>query len=73
MGQDKNEALWALLSDTPEEAFQQGAARDLLARRNPKLGNLFLSPRALYYLQILYGMLLFRRRGQAVKVAILTA
>lgn len=43
------------------DAFLGGEAAQLLARRNPNLGNLLGSERAVPYIQILYRLLLFRR------------
>lgn len=43
------------------EAFAQGAASALVARRNSHLGSLILAERAAFYVQILYRLLLFRR------------
>ena len=51
-------SLW---SEQWEPAFDQGAAADLVRRRNPALGHLLNSERAGYYIQILYRLLQFRR------------
>lgn len=43
------------------EAYELGATANLLQERNPALGNLLMAERAIYYVQILYRLLLFRR------------
>lgn len=50
-----------LFGDQAEAAFERGAAAHLVAARNPHLGHLLLAERALFYVNILYRMLLFRR------------
>ena len=47
--------------DQWEPAFDQGAAAELVRRRNPALGHLLNSERACFYIQILYRLLLFRQ------------
>lgn len=50
-----------LFGENRLDAFLEGEAVQLLARRNPNLGALLGSERAVYYVQILYRLLLFRR------------
>lgn len=50
-----------LLSEKPISAFESGWAKYLLHKRNEAVANLLSSDRALFYLQITYRILLFRR------------
>lgn len=50
-----------LFSQDSRSAFDQGAAAQLVARRNSHLGNLLDAERGVYYVQILYALLRFRR------------
>ena len=50
-----------LLAETPLDAFDAGEAAALVTRRNRHVGNLVSAERAVWYTQILYRMLLFRR------------
>lgn len=50
--------------DDPVASFESGAAAQLVRRRNRHLGNLFLADRAVFYVQILYRLLLFRREHE---------
>jgi hypothetical protein len=54
----------SLLSENAIDAFKSGYCRYLLNSRNPNLGNLTGSDRALYYCHITYRMLLFRREHE---------
>ena len=50
------------IHDAPPAANpEEGQATRLLEARNPNVGNLLLAERAVFYLQILYRILLFRR------------
>ena len=51
----------SLFGDDPLAAFETGAAADLVRSRKRSLGNLLSSERAIFYVQLLYRMLLFRR------------
>ena len=42
-------------------AYEQGVAAQLVTRRNGQLGNLLNAERGVFYVQILYGLLRFRR------------
>ena len=42
-------------------AYEEGAAAQLVTRRNGQLGNLLNAERGVFYVQILYGLLRFRR------------
>ena len=53
-----------LLSENAIDAFNSGYCKYLLNSRNPNLGNLTSSDRALYYCHIAYRMLLFRREHE---------
>lgn len=55
---DLTSSLWG---DQWERVFSQGAAVELVRRRNPALGSLLTSERSGFYIQILYRLLLFRR------------
>ncbi len=50
-----------LFSDSPQEAYDNGLSKFLITNRNTNLGSLLNSERAVFYTQILYRMLLFRR------------
>ncbi len=54
-------STFSLWGDQWEAAFAQGAAVELVRRRNPAIGHLLNSERASFYIQILYRLLLFRR------------
>jgi hypothetical protein len=58
---EARDALGQLFSDEAIQGFDQGAARHLISSRNKNLGNLLLSERNVYYLQLVYRMLCFRR------------
>jgi len=53
--------LRQLFSADSTSAYEQGAAAELVRRRNGQLGNLLNAERGVFYVQILYGMLRFRR------------
>jgi hypothetical protein len=55
-----NQAISALFGDDPLTAFDQGHAQFLTRNRHKQIGQLLLSKRALFYLNILYRMRLFR-------------
>lgn len=50
-----------LFSADPLPAYESGAVTELVGRRNPAVGNLLSSDRALIYTQIVYRMMLMRR------------
>ncbi|HBM17354.1 MAG TPA: hypothetical protein DD381_13585 [Lentisphaeria bacterium] len=50
-----------LFSENYIEAFDEGVSSFLVKNRNKNLGAMFASDRALFYIQILYGMLCLRR------------
>lgn len=50
-----------LFSAESATAYAQGAAAQLVTRRNGQLGNLLNVERGVFYVQILYGLLRFRR------------
>lgn len=50
-----------LFSEEFLQAFEDGEAAALVTRRNRYVGNLLTAERAVYYVQILYRMVLFRR------------
>ena len=50
-----------MLSETPLDAFEAGEGAALVTHRNRHVGNLLSAERAVWYTQILYRMLLFRR------------
>jgi len=50
-----------LFTDAYLEAFAAGEAASLVTHRNPHLGSLLMADRGVFYAQILYRMLLFRR------------
>src|SRR5688500_1237864 len=50
-----------LFGENRLDAFLEGEAVPVLGRRTPTLGALLGSERAVYYVQILYRLLLFRR------------
>ena len=56
-----DDALVQLFEDQPLRAYEEGAAADLLLRRNRNLGNILLAERAVFYVNILYRLLMFRR------------
>lgn len=51
----------SMFPDDPLVDFHNGCTSRLIANRNAAVGNLLSSERALFYLQIVYRMLLFRR------------
>jgi len=53
-----------IFTSDPRQAFELGAGTALISTRNPQLGHLLLAERNLYYLQILYALLLFRREQE---------
>ncbi len=53
-----------LLGGEAITAFGQGAARQLVTSRNRQLGALLISERAIFYTQILYRLLLFKREHE---------
>jgi len=59
-GKDSSE----LFGSAPLDAFERGAAARLLLNRNRQLGALLVSERSVYYIQILYRMLLFKREHE---------
>ncbi|MBN1981191.1 MAG: hypothetical protein JW795_06645 [Chitinivibrionales bacterium] len=61
---NKQEQARALLSEKSVDAFEKGFARTLIVSRNQSLGNLIGAERAVFYLQIVYRMLLFRREHE---------
>ena len=62
--EEKHAQSRELLSERAAEAFDRGYCRHLISARNPNLGNLIGSERALYYCQIIYRMLLLRRKHE---------
>lgn len=50
-----------LFSADSTTAYEHGAAAELVRRRNGQLGNLLNTERGVFYVQILYGMLRYRR------------
>jgi hypothetical protein len=54
----------ALFGSAPLDAFERGAAARLLLSRNRQLGALLVAERSVYYVQILYRMLLFKREHE---------
>lgn len=54
----------ALLGPEASAAFDQGAGHHLVASRNRQLGALLVSERGIFYVQILYRMLLFKREHE---------
>ena len=53
-----------LFGSDPLAAFEQGTAARLLLNRNRQLGALLVAERSVYYIQILYRMLLFKREHE---------
>ena len=53
-----------LFGSAPINAFNRGAAARLLLNRNRHLGALLVAERSVYYVQILYRMLLFKREHE---------
>jgi len=53
-----------LLSEGASDAFATGAASNLVTHRNQQIGNLLTAERAVFYVQILYRMLMFRRNHE---------
>ncbi len=53
-----------LFGADPLAAFERGAAARLLLNRNRQLGALLVAERSVYYVQILYRMLLFKREHE---------
>ncbi len=53
-----------LFGSAPVQAFDRGAAARLLLNRNRQLGALLVADRSVYYVQILYRMLLFKREHE---------
>ncbi|MBU4151334.1 MAG: DUF2397 family protein [Proteobacteria bacterium] len=53
-----------LLGAEAQSAFEQGAGRHLITSRNRQLGSLLSSERGIYYTQILYRMLMFKREHE---------
>lgn len=53
-----------LFGSDPLDAFERGAAAGLLVNRNRQLGALLVAERSVYYVQILYRMLLFKREHE---------
>ena len=53
-----------LFAEETLEAFEAGKATQLITRRNRQLGHLFLADRGVFYAQILYRLLLFRREHE---------
>lgn len=53
-----------LFGEDPLAAFERGAAALLLKNRNRQLGALLVAERSVYYVQILYRMLLFKREHE---------
>lgn len=53
-----------LFGADPLTAFEQGAAARLLLNRNRQLGSSLVAERSVYYVQILYRMLLFKREHE---------
>lgn len=64
MPDQTRQEIATLLGPDPSAAFDQGAARQLVASRNRQLGALLISERAIFYTQILYRMLLFKREHE---------
>ncbi len=62
--QEKQTQARALLSENAVTAFDEGFCVHLQSGRNPNLGNLLGSERALFYMHIAYRMLLFRREHE---------
>ena len=58
---DQPHDIQNLFSNDGLAYFQQHGSATLLTRRNANVGSLLLSERALFYLNILYRMLLFKR------------
>lgn len=56
--------LEGLFSEDALDSFAVGAARFLVQARNRHLGNLLVSERSVFYLQIAYRMLCFRREHE---------
>jgi hypothetical protein len=56
--------LRQLFSADSAAAFADGQAAQLVTNRNAQLGNLLATERGIYYVQLLYGMLRFRRRHE---------
>ncbi len=53
-----------IFSQGSVEAFDRGEAAQLVVRRNRNLGSLLNSERAVYYVQLLYRVLLYRREHE---------
>ena len=64
VSEEKHPQSRVLLSEYAVDAFDKGYSRHLLTERNPNLGNLIGSERALFYCHIVYRMLLFRREHE---------
>ena len=57
-------ALEKLFTENYLDAFQEGDAVQLVLRRNRNLGFLFTAERGIFYIQILYRLLCFRREHE---------
>lgn len=64
MTDSARQEIAALLGPEAEAAFDQGAAQHLIASRNRQLGALLVSERGVFYIQILYRMLIFKREHE---------
>ncbi len=53
-----------LFTTDSDAAFEHGASASLVEHRKRSMGNLLTADRAVYYVQLLYGMLRFRRRHE---------
>ncbi len=62
--QSDKEQIAALFGPDPLEAFYQGMSGHLVGHRNRQLGSLLISERNVFYIQILYRMLLFKREHE---------
>lgn len=61
MNTDTLQKATALFGSSALSLFEKGAVESLLVNRNQHLGSLLRAERALFYLNILYRMLLFKR------------
>ena len=61
MERDNLSEISGLLGSEPLSFFEQGCVSALFNGRNRYLGSLFTAERAVFYLNILYRMLLFKR------------
>jgi hypothetical protein len=61
MGRDNLQEISGLLGKESLSFFEQGCVAFLFNGRNRYLGSLFTSERVVFYLNILYRMLLFKR------------